>query len=371
MQTTQLRRTGDPCLREQRTQEFGRALDQLRAEIEADIGRKDLQHVEGIRRLSLRLELVGRGLIHFSIEPVTFGAGVLSLCIHKSLELMEIGHTVLHGAYDSVSHDERLHSASFAWKAPIDEASWRTAHNIRHHQYTNIAGRDPDIDFGPLRLSARLPYRALHRLQPITNVLTWLTFATTINVHATGMVDLYVRDAGSRPNILKDRRPETARTARRRFLSKTARYYGKEFVLYPSLAGPFFWKVALGNLLSDVGRDLCAGAIIYCGHVGATDYPEGTKAGSRAQWYAMQVEGARNVELPLLLSILCGGLDKQIEHHLFPRFPPNRLREVAPRVRSLCESHGVKYRSASWPETLVDVFKNLRSLSRPTAVASD
>lgn len=201
-------------------------------------------------------------------------------------------------------------------------------------------------------------------------MLTWVTFATTINVHATGLVDLYARDRASRPNVLKDRRPETARTARRRFLFKAARYYGKELVFYPSLAGPFFWKVALGNVLSDVGRDLCAGAIIYCGHVGTTDYPEGTKAGSRAHWYVMQVEAARDVEMPRLLSVLCGALDKQIEHHLFPRFPPNRLREVAPRVKSLCEAHGVHHRSASWPATLWDVFRNLRLLSSPTADAT-
>jgi len=356
---------------EQGVEEFGRALDLLRAEIESDLGKKDLAHIERVRRLSHRLEVLGRGLIHFSIEPLSFGAGVLSLGIHKSLELMEIGHMVLHGAYDSLSEDEGLHSTRFEWKAPIDEASWRTAHNVRHHQYTNIAGRDPDIDFGPLRLSPRLPYQTLHRLQPITNVLTWLTFATTINVHATGLVDLYVRGASSPPNILHDREPATARTARRRFLSKAARYYGKELVFYPLLAGPFFWKVALGNVLSDVGRDLCAGAIIYCGHVGTTDYPEGTKAGSRAHWYAMQVESARDVEMPLLLSILCGGLDKQIEHHLFPRFPPNRLREIAPRVKAVCESYGVNHRSASWSSTLLDVFRNLRSMSRPTAVAPD
>ena len=40
-------------------------------------------------------------------------------------------------------------------------------------------------------------------------------------------------------------------------------------------------------------------------------------------------EGSRDVDLPDWLSTLCGGLDKQIEHHLFPRLPPNRLREVA------------------------------------------
>ena len=110
--------------------------------------------------------------------------------------------------------------------------------------------------------------------------------------------------------------------------------------------------VLLGNVLSEIGRDLYSAAVIYCGHVGAADYPPGARASGRGQWYVMQAEGSRDIELPTWLSILCGGLDKQIEHHLFPRLPPNRLREIAPRVRAICEKHGVRYRSPSWRSTL-------------------
>jgi linoleoyl-CoA desaturase len=136
------------------------------------------------------------------------------------------------------------------------------------------------------------------------------------------------------------------------------------------LAGPFFAKVMLGNALSELGRDLYAAAIIYCGHVGAEDFPEGYDPGTRAAWYAMQAQAARDVEVPHWVSVLCGGLDLQIEHHLFPRLPPNRLREIAPRVREICAKHGVTYRSDSWPTTLRSVVKELarlRSKSAPVA----
>ncbi|HET6335808.1 MAG TPA: hypothetical protein VFG30_21430, partial [Polyangiales bacterium] len=80
---------------------------------------------------------------------------VASLSVHKLLMFMEVGHTVLHGAYDKLPGAEKYRSAGFHWKAPVDEKSWCTAHNVRHHQYTNVAGRDPDLDFGVLRLSDR------------------------------------------------------------------------------------------------------------------------------------------------------------------------------------------------------------------------
>src|SRR5205814_142077 len=108
-------------------------------------------------------------------------------------------------------------------------------------------------------------------------------------------------------------------------------------------------------------------ATIYCGHVDAAEYPEGTRAHGRGQWYAMQVEATNNFEVSLPISILCGALDRQIEHHLFPRLPPNRLREIAPEIRALCDEHGVKYRSAGWGATLKRALGRIAQLARPSA----
>jgi fatty acid desaturase len=346
---------------EERLRSFARAIDALREDVEAQIGPADITYMERVCALSQTAEVLGRSLIHFSLDPFTFGVGVGSLWVHKTLELMEIGHTVLHGTYDKRPGGEKLRSHTFRWKAPIHERSWMMAHNIRHHQYTNIAGRDPDLDFGGLRLSGRIPHRALHRLQPLSNVVTWLGFATAVNLHATGLIDVYYdKDL----TVLADRSGTSIRAAHAAFLQKFARYYAREYLLFPLLAGPFFWKVALGNALSDMARDVWAAAIIYCGHVGASDYAKEERAGSRAAWYAMQVEAAYDVDVPHVLSVLCGALDKQIEHHLFPRVPPNRLREIAPRVRAICEQHGVQYRSGSWPRRLGEVLGSLAQLSR-------
>ena len=344
----------------QRLESFGRALDALRREVEEQLGEVDARHIRRVGAASRGLALLGRGLLYISIEPVGFGLGTAALWAHKALELMEIGHPALHGCYDGLPGAERFASRGFVWKAPIDEDSWRKHHNVKHHQYTNIEGLDPDLDFGALRLSARIPYRLAHALQPLTNLFTLFGFGVALNLQATGMLDIYLQQR--EPLILPDKKPATLRKAHRAFFSKLLRYYGKEYVGYPLLAGPFFAKVLLGNLLSELARDLHSGAIIYCGHVGASDFPRDTKPASRAEWYALQVEGSRDVELPALLSVLCGALDKQIEHHLFPRLPPNRLREIAPRVRAICEAHGVRYRSESWPRTLRSVVRELTRL---------
>lgn len=345
---------------------FGLALDALRREVEAKIGEEDAQYIKRIGALSSALEVLGRGLIHLSIDPVTFGVGVSALWVHKALELMEIGHPALHGAYDGLPDAQKFASETFKWKAPVDELAWRKSHNLKHHQFTNIEGKDPDLNFGQLRLSARVPYEIAHKLQPLSNIITGFGFGMALNLHVTGMLDLHFK-FNDELEVLPDRKPETVRAAYRAFVSKHLRHYGREYVFFPLLAGPFFPKVLLGNLISEVARDLFAAAIIYCGHVGSTDYPRGTEAKGRAHWYAMQVEGSRDVEVPLPISILTGGLDRQIEHHLFPRMPPNRLREIAPRVKAICAEHGIKYRTDSWPATLKEVLGELRRFAFKSA----
>ena len=86
-----------------------------------------------------------------------------------------------------------------------------------------------------------------------------------------------------------------------------------------------------------------------------------------------QVEGASLIHetdtveilapLPQPVSILCGALDYQIEHHLFPKLPPNRYREIAPQVEAVCHAFDVEYRTDSWPRTMVKMMDWILELS--------
>src|SRR6185436_1519584 len=107
----------------------------------------DVEYIQRVRAFSDRMEWLGRALIWLSPGPVTFVAGVGALWLHKQLEATEIGHPALHGAWDGLPGAEAFASKGFDWKVPIAEGAWRTGHNIKHHQYTNIAGKDPDVDF--------------------------------------------------------------------------------------------------------------------------------------------------------------------------------------------------------------------------------
>ncbi len=342
---------------------LGRDLDALKARVTAELGADDVAHVVRIQRISTAAEIVGRILIHVSLDPLTFGAGVAALWLHKQLEATELGHTALHGAYDKLPGAERWATAGYAWDIPIDEESWCRGHNHRHHGNTNVAGRDPDIHFGPIRLTDQTPHTRLHRFQHLfATLLLAPNFTAGINLHVTGVADAL----GGPLDVLPDREPATVRAAWRRALRKFVPYYGKNYLLFPALAGPLWWKVLLGNVLAEVGRDVYSAATIYCGHVGAdvASWPEGTRPRNRGEWYAMQIEAASNFEVSTPISILCGGLDRQIEHHLFPTLPPARLRQIAGEVRAICAKHGVRYRTDSWGRTLGKALGHIKRLAR-------
>ncbi len=343
-----------------RLEAFGAEIDAIRHEAEAQVGPQDLRHVRRLDAFSRGCEVVGRVLIHVSFDPLTWGVGVVSLWLHKQLQATEIGHPALHGAYDKIEGAGRFHSKKFRWDTPIEESSWRYSHNVEHHQYTNVVGRDPDLEYGMIRLSDEVPHQPRNRFQLAHVATTWLGMGFFMNLHAGGLDKLALGDRKMPADELKKR----ARTAAR----KSVPYYLYNYVLFPALAGPMFWKVLLGNWAAEVMRNVYTSASIFCGHIGpqVQAYPEGTKAGSRAQWYAMQVHSANNFTVPKPLSVLCGGLDYQIEHHLFPKLPPERLRQVAPKVRAACERHGIEYRVDTWPRTLLRALRHLRALQRPT-----
>lgn len=348
---------------EERLRSFAKTIDCIRKDAEGRIGAEDVAYIKRVRRVSRVSEVVGRAIIHFSLDPVTFGAGVVSLWLHKQLEATEIGHTALHGAFDELEGAEEFNSQTFRWDTPIDERAWHRGHNVAHHQYTNIPDRDPDVCFGPVRLTEHAPVQS-SRFPLLNTAGTWLTFSAKMNLHFTGLDRVYLGCDPAQDVMLKDRSLSSILQAHRQVLRKYVPYYAYNFVLFPAIAGPMAGKVLLGNVAAEVVRDLYSAATIYCGHIGpdVKSFPAGTKAHNRGEFYAMQVEASQNFEVPLPISILCGALDRQIEHHLFPRFPTNRLREVAPDVRKACKEHGAQYNMGSWGKVLKSAFKHLRDL---------
>ncbi|XP_059651313.1 delta(8)-fatty-acid desaturase-like [Cornus florida] len=83
--------------------------------------------------------------------------------------------------------------------------------------------------------------------------------------------------------------------------------------------------------------------------------PKGT------DWFEKQTGGTIDISCSRWMDWFHGGLQFQLEHHLFPRLPRCHLRKVSPIVRELCKKHNLPYRSFSFFEANVRTIQTLRA----------
>jgi linoleoyl-CoA desaturase len=340
-----------------RAEAFGRELDALRAEIVADLGQRDVDHIRAVIRSAHYDEAAGRLLLHFGVGPMSFVAGTAALALSKILENMEIGHNVMHGQYDW-SRDPALDGKSYEWDNVCPGDDWRHSHNFEHHTFTNILGKDRDIGYAFLRVHPDQPWRPAHLIQPFVSLGLALAFEWGVGTH-----DLRIDE------LLDGKQPLSQFVERARpFFTKAAWQLFKDYGFYPALS---LWnapRVFAGNLLANTIRNLWTFAVIFCGHFpdGVEVFPnDESQSETRGEWYLRQIKGSANIEGGRWLHVLTGHLSHQIEHHLFPDLPAARYPEVAPRVREICARYEVPYCTGSFGRQLKSVLGRLVRLALP------
>lgn len=345
---------------------LGRELDALRRRVRAQLGESDLAYIRQVMQWQRRLEAGGRLALHFSLfNPVAWATGVGALTAAKMLNSLEIGHNVMHGQYDW-AHDPALKGTAFDWDFLCPGDNWRHLHNIYHHRYTNIVGKDRDIGFGLLRMAEAQPWKPVRLVaQPVALLFTAVAMEWGIA--------LYELELGK---VAKGKWHWSERKAGVKTLAaKVLRQRGKDYVLFPLLAGPFFLPVLLGNVTANVLHNIWWFSLIFCGH-----FPEDIEMFSReecanetrAEWYVRQILSTGNIEGGAFFRIMSGHVGHQIEHHLFPTLPAHRCAAVAPEVRALCAKYGLPYHSGPLHRQLGSALRRVFHHAFPNApVAAD
>ena len=203
---------------------------------------------------------------------------------------------------------------------------WRAKHNP-HHAAPNQEGRDPDIAPG---IVAFTPDALTRRRSRITSWLGhrqgWFFFPLLtlegLNLQVSS-VQLLLR-RGSMPH----QRVEAALV-----LSRLLVYVVALLVLLPvGKAGAFF-----GVQMALFG--LCLGSAFAPNHIGMPVVPKTMKL----DFLRRQVLMSRNVRGGVFVDFALGGLNYQVEHHLFPSMPRPNLKHAQPLVRDYCARNGVPY----------------------------
>lgn len=339
----------------ERLTSFRSDIDTLHRRVRADLGARDVEYMTSVATVSSACHWAGRALIALSPEPITFTVGVALLAAHKQLQMLEIGHAVLHGSFTVFSdlpEAAPFQPVNFRWDGvQMDKSAWRKSHG-QHHAATNVTADDGDPDL----VMIAEPKNVDAAYRPVLNLaLRALQIACAMDamhVQVSGVAKAW-RDAD---RAADDHALANAST---QFLRSTLCYYAKEYLFYPMLAGPLFPKVFAGNVCSEIFRNIFFGLGVYSNHFG-TDAVFSAKKPRGPAAYAHQVNVSSNLTVPWPVAILLGAIETHVEHHLFPAFPPNRCREIAAEVREICLRHGIPYRSTPWSDRLVSVFRMVR-----------
>ncbi|MGI9162029.1 MAG: fatty acid desaturase family protein [Mycobacterium sp.] len=341
-------------------------LDAIRQDIEDSLGERDARYIHRTITAQRTLDVAGRVLLAFGYKRSAWWAGTLTLAVAKIIENMEIGHNVIHGQWDWMN-DPEIHSSTWEWDMAGVAKHWRHTHNYMHHKYTNILDMDDDVGYGLLRVTRDQEWKPRNVLNPFFNLMLAAGFEWGIALQHL--------------ELRKALRPETRAATfvrLREFTAKSARQLTKDFVAYPALTSVSPWASFTGtvkaNLAANVIRNFWTNAVIFCGHFpdGAEKFTTTDMAGeSRGQWYLRQMLGSANFDAGPALGFMSGNLSYQIEHHLYPDLPSNRLAEVSVRVRALCDKYDLPYTTGPMPAQYAKSWRTIAKLALPDRFLRD
>ncbi|MDQ3786589.1 MAG: acyl-CoA desaturase [Actinomycetota bacterium] len=226
---------------------------------------------------------------------------------------------------------------------------WINGHT-RHHANPNHEDRDPDLEIPALAFTsaqARLKRGFLRWMAKHQAVLFFpLLTLEGLSLHVNGVKAVVRGDTTSR-------RVEGALLTAHLVGYLTAVF----LVLSPGVAVLFIvvhqalWGVYMG----------CSFAPNHKGMP--------TVSGDSLDFLRKQVLTSRNVRGGWFTDFLLGGLNYQIEHHLFPNMPRPHLRHAQPIVRRFCAEHGIPYSQTSLVDSYRQVLAHLHAVGAPLRAA--
>ena len=225
--------------------------------------------------------------------------------------------------------------------------SWWTAKHNKHHATPNHSEEDPDLKYPFLIFESA----SIKDCKPVYYPI--IAYQAILYLFL-GAFQAFGMRAQTMSQVLSDRSPR--RTAERVALAL-------HVLLYAALVVQIgHWGLSLAFLfIHQMTFGLYNTVVFAPNHKGMPLIDES----NRMDYLREQVLTARNVTAHPVIDFLYGGLNYQIEHHLFPAMARNRLRAAQPIVEAFCAERGVDYALTGPLQGLLDPLRHLHAVSAP------
>jgi fatty acid desaturase len=258
-----------------------------------------------------------------------------------------LGHEASHRqVFESGTANDRMGRVLASGVVGISYSWWMNKHN-RHHGNPNVIGKDPDIEVDTISFLEKDAAQARGIRGLITRHQSKLFFPFLVfegvNLHAKSFGHV--------------------------FAAKKVDGRSKEILLlavrFGIVIAAVFWLLPLGMAFAFLGVQLAVfgvymGASFAPNHIGMTVFPEGT----RMDFLRKQVLSSRNIRGGAWMTVLMGGLNYQIEHHLFPSMARPHLPAARRLVLEVCEREGIQYTETNLQQAYAVVLRYLDGVGK-------
>ena len=223
--------------------------------------------------------------------------------------------------------------------------SWWIDKHTRHHRAPNQVGMDPDMDVPLLAFS---PEQARAATGLKRTIIRYQAFAFPVMLLFEGIA-------------LRIASVTYLWRGKARFPVAESTLIAVHVIGYVTfvLAVLPFWEGMLFMGVHQALFGLYLGAVFAPNHKGMPVIPRGSTLDSLQR----QLLTSRNVRSHPITDFMFGGLNYQIEHHLFPRIPRSRLKELQRLVRAFCAARGLLYHEVGLFESIRETFTHLSRVS--------
>jgi len=232
---------------------------------------------------------------------------------------------------------------------------WKERHNS-HHAITNVLEGDPDVDNLPLFVWSRDDIPRMATIPASEKIIPYqhyyfLPFTLFLKLIWNLQSVFFVQQGHNK------------------HLNKVANY--EKFCIifhytWISLVLIFFlpsWSAALAFFfITELIGGACIANIVFMNHYACQQMT--WNQGQQADFLQLQLNTTRNVESSLFMDWFAGGLNLQIEHHLFPTMPRHNLLKVKPIVEEFCKNYNLPYQSLPFSSCMKEVLGKLQDVAQ-------
>ena len=276
---------------------------------------------------------------------------------------MSIMHDACHGAFSKNPQVNSFLGYSMNLIGG-NKFNWMVQHNVKHHTYTNIFGADEDLDNGDvIRLSPYSKWSKIHRYQHIYSwflyllgTLSWVTIKDFRQFRT-----LYKEQATTKEEFSKE--------LKILILSKILYYIYMVVIPLLVLDVPW-WYILIGFLTIHFIAGFVLTVTFQLAHIVEMPHHDTIEQFTEMpdSWIAHQIKTTANFSRKsALLNWYLGGLNFQIEHHLFPQISHIHYKDISEIVKQTVQEYGLSYyEHSSMRQAVSSHYRTLRKFSLPT-----